>query len=55
LLYLLGMTKDMVTSPAASFDRASVPDMSMRTGDLRICNQGQAIRQAVNNRNRMYY
>lgn len=34
LVYLEGMTNDIITSPAASFDSDSVPDMSMRTGEL---------------------
>lgn len=34
LLYLLGITNDIVTSPTSSFDSDSVPDMSMRTGEL---------------------
>jgi hypothetical protein len=36
LVYFEGMTNDIITSPAASFDRDSVPDMSMRTGELRM-------------------
>lgn len=34
LVNLLGITKLISTSPEASLDSASLPDMSMRTGEL---------------------
>lgn len=41
LLYLLGITNDISTSPASSFDSDSVPDMSMRTGELQDSRSSQ--------------